>query len=203
MRPAVAITTSYARDPDCGFELHTSYVRSVEKAGGLALIVAPGTPEDAPALLDLVRGLAKLVGFDLIDVPGATGFVDTNYEGKGQAAVRALEKYDLVFVHIEAPDEAGHCGSIESKVEAIEKTDQEIIRRLREYKADKLRLLVMPDHPTPIDIQTHTGEPVPFVLSGAGFPSNGTGRLTEAEASASGFFIQAGYDIINKLIKGV
>jgi 2,3-bisphosphoglycerate-independent phosphoglycerate mutase len=107
-----------------------------------------------------------------------------------------------VIVHVEAPDEAGHSGSVEHKIEAIEKTDQEIVNRLSEYKSDKLRLLVMPDHPTPIEIQTHTGEPVPFLLSGPGFTSNGAKRLTEAEAKSTHFFLEAGYDIIKRLIKG-
>jgi 2,3-bisphosphoglycerate-independent phosphoglycerate mutase len=117
--------------------------------------------------------------------------------------LQTLEKQDLVVVHVEAPDEAGHSGSLENKVLAIEKTDQEIVRRLREYQADELRLLVMPDHPTPLDIQTHTGEPVPFMLSGPGFSSNGASRLTEAEGLAADFRVEAGYDIINKLIKGL
>ena len=101
---------------------------------------------------------------------------------------------------MESPDEAGHIGSIEEKVTAIEKTDREIVSRLREYKGD-LRLLVMPDHPTTIEIKTHTGEQVPFLLWGPGFSSNGARRLTEAEADSANFFVQPGYGIINKLLK--
>jgi len=107
--------------------------------------------------VDLVRGLAKLIGFDLISVPGATGFVDTNYEGKGKAAIDAFEKYDLVLVHVEAPDEAGHGGNAQLKKKAIEQIDKfvvgPVLEALRNY--DKWRILVMPDHPTPVKSCSH------------------------------------------------
>jgi 2,3-bisphosphoglycerate-independent phosphoglycerate mutase len=151
--------------------------------------------------VDLLRGIARMAALEVIRVPGVTDGPDNDYAAQARGALETLEKRDLVIVHVEAPDEAGHAGSIESKVEAIEKTDQEIISRLRDFRGDKLRLLVMPDHPTPIDIRTHTPEPVPFVLCGPGFVSNGARRLTEAEAAATGFFVPAGYAIINKLIK--
>ncbi len=150
--------------------------------------------------VDLLRGLAQMAGMDIIQVPGVTDGLDNDYKAQGEAAVKALQELDLVVVHVEAPDEAGHGGSIEHKIEAIENTDREIVSRLRQYGADRLRLLAMPDHPTPIEIQTHTPEPVPFLLAGPGFSSCGAHRLTEAEGQASGFFIDAGYGIINKLI---
>jgi 2,3-bisphosphoglycerate-independent phosphoglycerate mutase len=130
-----------------------------------------------------------------------TDGLDNDYEAQGEAALKALDGQDLVVVHVEAPDEAGHSGSIAHKIEAIERTDNEIISRLRNYKPGQLRLLILPDHPTPIDIQTHTGEEVPFLLWGPGFSANGARRLTEAEAKAANFSIQAGYDIINRLIE--
>ncbi|MDD5703409.1 MAG: cofactor-independent phosphoglycerate mutase, partial [Dehalococcoidales bacterium] len=151
--------------------------------------------------VDLLRGIAQMAGMEVLKVPGVTDGPDNDYVAQANGALQALEKQDLVVVHVEAPDEAGHGGSIEQKVEAIEKTDREIISRLRGYRADQLRLLIMPDHPTPIDVQTHTPEPVPFLLCGPGFPSSGARRLTEAEAKDSGFFVEAGYGIINKLIK--
>jgi 2,3-bisphosphoglycerate-independent phosphoglycerate mutase len=151
--------------------------------------------------VDLLRGIAQMAGLEVVRIPGVTDGPDNDYAAQAEGALKALEKHDLVIVHVEAPDEAGHAGSIESKVEAIEKTDREIIVRLRDYQGDQLRLLIMPDHPTPIDIRTHTPEPVPFVLCGPGFVSNGARRLTEAEAAATGFFVPAGYVIINKLIK--
>ena len=118
--------------------------------------------------MDLVRGLAKLIGFDLIEVPGATGFIDTNFEGKGQAAVEALKKYDLVFVHIEAPDEAGHQGDAQTKKKAIEQVDRyiagPILKALEQYES--WRILVLPDHPTPVRGGAHSAEPVPFAMAG-------------------------------------
>jgi 2,3-bisphosphoglycerate-independent phosphoglycerate mutase len=150
--------------------------------------------------VDLLNGLAQMAQMEVIKVPGVTDGLDNDFKAEGSAAIKVLEKLDMVIVHVEAPDEAGHSGLIDHKIEAIEKTDQEIISLIREYKADKLRLLILPDHPTPIDIQTHTAEPVPFLLWGPGFKSNQKQRLTESEASSSGFFIQAGYDIMNKLI---
>jgi len=151
--------------------------------------------------VDLLRGLAQMAEMEVIKVPGVTDGLDNDYVAQGEGALRALESRDLLVVHVEAPDEAGHSGSIDHKVEAIERTDKEIIRRLRNYKTHQLRLLVLPDHPTPIDIQTHTGEEVPFLLWGPGLPPNGARRLTEAEARAANFSIPAGYDIINRLIK--
>jgi len=149
--------------------------------------------------VDLLRGLAGMAGMDIINIPGVTDGPDNDYVAQAEGAVKALENHDLVVVHVEAPDEAGHMGSIEHKIEAIEKSDKEIVSRLREYKGD-LRILIMPDHPTPIEIQTHTGDPVPFLMWGPGVKSNGANRLTESEAASTDFLIEAGYGIINKLI---
>jgi 2,3-bisphosphoglycerate-independent phosphoglycerate mutase len=157
-----------------------------------------------PAMIsgvDLLRGIARMAKMEIIHIPGVTDGLDNDYIAQGEGAIRALADHDLVVVHVEAPDESGHSGSIEHKVEAIENTDREIVSRLRSYQGDKLRLLVMPDHPTPIAIQTHTADPVPFLLWGPGFEANGARRFTEAEASSSGFSIQAGYDIIKTLIR--
>jgi len=151
--------------------------------------------------VDLLRGIGQMAGLENLIIPGVTDGPDNDYVAQANGALKALEQKDLVIIHVEAPDEAGHSGSIEQKIKAIEKTDQEIVSRLRDYKADKLRLLIMPDHPTPIELKTHSREPVPFLLWGPGFKANGTRRLTEAEASLSGFFVQPGYVIINKLIK--
>jgi 2,3-bisphosphoglycerate-independent phosphoglycerate mutase len=151
--------------------------------------------------VDLLKGLAQMAKMKVIKIPGVTDGLDNNYAAQGVGTLKALEKLDMVIVHVEAADEAGHSGSIEHKIEAIERTDREIISRLREYNADKLRLLILPDHPTPIDIKTHTAEPVPFLLWGQGFNPNGRQRFTEVEAQSSGFLIKAGYDIMNRLIK--
>ncbi len=149
--------------------------------------------------VDLLRGLARMAGMEVLEIPGVSDGLDNDYTAQVNGALKALADHDLVVIHIEAPDEAGHAGSVEYKVEAIERTDAEVVSRLRSYK-DSLRLLVMPDHPTPIKIQTHSGDPVPFMLWGPGFKSNGASRFTEAEASKTNFLIDAGYGIIKRLI---
>lgn len=151
--------------------------------------------------VDLLRGIASMAKMDIINIPGVTDGLDNDYIAQAAGALQALETEDLVVVHIEAPDEAGHSGSVSNKIEAIEKTDQEVISRLRTYRGDRLRLLILPDHPTPIDIRTHTGEPVPFLLWGPGISAGDAHRLTESEAIASGFRVETGCDIINKLVQ--
>ena len=151
--------------------------------------------------VDLLRGLAKMAGMAVLEIPGVTDALDNDYKAQALGALEALQKYDLVIVHIEAPDEAAHAGSIEDKVEAIQRIDREVISRLRSWKDDSLRLLVLPDHPTPIKTQTHSPEPVPFLLWGPGFKSNGAERLTEAEAARIGLFVEAGYNIMGRLVR--
>ncbi len=117
--------------------------------------------------VDLVRGLGVLTGLKVVNVPGATGFYDTNYAGKGEYALKALEEVDFVLVHVEAPDEAGHAGDIEKKVEAIEKIDSEILGRIvgRIGGIDKdYKVAVLADHPTPIVKRTHTRDPAPVAV---------------------------------------
>jgi 2,3-bisphosphoglycerate-independent phosphoglycerate mutase len=154
--------------------------------------------------VDLVRGLAKLIGFDLISVPGATGFVDTNYEGKASAAIKALEKYDIVYVHVEAPDEAGHGGNIVQKKKAVEQIDKFIVGPVLEHLKKNYpswRMLVMPDHPTPVRTQAHNAEPVPFAMAGANV--NGLLRkpFSEAHSLESGFKIENGSELMEYFLK--
>lgn len=153
--------------------------------------------------VDLVRGLAKLVGFDLIEVEGATGFLDTNYQGKGEAAIEALEKYDLVFVHIEAPDEAGHGGNLEGKVEAIEQIDKHIVGPVLESleTQDNWRIMVLPDHPTPVGNGAHTADPVPFAMVGTGVTGILHTTFGESNAAKSGFRIERGYELMEYFLK--
>ncbi len=154
--------------------------------------------------VDLVRGLAKLIGFDLIKVEGATGFVDTNYKGKAQAAIEALDKYDIVLVHIEGPDEAGHSGNAESKKKAVEQIDKYIVgpvyKALQKY--DNWRILVMPDHPTPVSSQAHSSQPVPFVMAGSGITAIVKLPFSEANAAQTGLKIDKGYELMEYFIKG-
>jgi len=141
------------------------------------------------------------VGMEVLDIPGVTGELDNDYAAQANGAIQALSRHDMVIIHVEAPDEAGHAGSIEEKVKAIEKVDEEIVSQLRAWREDGLRTLVMPDHPTPIETQTHVREPVPFMLWGPGFVANGARRFTEAAAKNTGVFFEQGYDIMNKLTR--
>ena len=153
--------------------------------------------------VDLVKGLSMLIGFDLINVPGATGFVDTNYQGKASAAIEALDKYDLVFIHIEAPDEASHTGSIEMKKKAIEQIDKYIVGPVLEALQgyEKWRILVLPDHPTPISSRAHSAEPVPFAMAGTGVSGILHTTFSEANAAKSGFKIDNGFELMEYFLK--
>ena len=150
------------------------------------------------AAVDLVRGIALSLGLHVIDVEGATGYVQTNFAGKGQAAIEALEHHDLVVVHVEAPDEASHHGDLQAKVDVIEAIDEHIIGPLLTHleACGDHRLLVLPDHPTPIDVRTHVAEPVPFAYCGSdvGEPS---GRLfSEANAAETGLVVEPGHRLM-------
>lgn len=153
--------------------------------------------------VDLVRGLAKLIGFDLIDVPGATGFVDTNYEGKGAAAIKAIDKYDLVFVHVEAPDEASHVGNADMKKEAIEQIDRHVVGPILKAleRRENWRLMVLPDHPTPVSSGAHSAEPVPFAMVGTGVTGILNLGFSERNAAKSGFRIEKGHELMEYFLK--
>jgi len=162
-----------------------------------------GVKGAAITAVDLVRGLAKLIGFDLIDVPGATGFVDTNYQGKASAAIEALENYDIVFIHIEAPDEAGHNGNAEMKKKAIEQIDKHIVGPVFEalQKYESWRILVMPDHPTPVRTCAHSPEPVPFAMAGDSVSGILHTTFGETNAARSGFRIENGFELMEYFLK--
>jgi 2,3-bisphosphoglycerate-independent phosphoglycerate mutase len=149
--------------------------------------------------VDLVRGIAKLIGWQCIEVEGATGYVDTNYAGKGRAAVEALDLYDLVCVHVEGTDEAGHNADPTAKVHALEEIDSHIVapvlRRLR-AEGDDWRIIVLPDHPTPCTVRTHTSDPVPFTLAGAGVEALLADSFTEEAAAASDLHIAVGSNLM-------
>jgi len=151
--------------------------------------------------VDLLRGLAQMAGMDVLDIAGVTDSLDNDYTAQVVGALKALEDHDLVVIHIEAPDEAAHDGSINDKMEAIQRVDREVVSRLHSWRPGSLRTLIMPDHPTPIEIQTHSPDPVPFMLWGPGFSANGAKRFTEAEAESTGFFIEEGYNIMGRLVE--
>ncbi len=151
--------------------------------------------------VDVLRGLARMMGMRVLAIPGVKDGLDNNFDAQAVGALTALEEYDLVVIHIEAPDEAAHAGSIDDKIEAIQRVDREVVSQLRSWRPDNLRTLILPDHPTPIKTQTHSGEPVPFMLWGPGFTTNGAKRFTEAETKSTGFFIEEGYKIMSRLIE--
>ncbi|ARN57195.1 cofactor-independent phosphoglycerate mutase [Sedimentisphaera salicampi] len=154
--------------------------------------------------VDLVRGLSKLIGFEIIEVEGATGLPDTNYEGKAEAAAEALDENDIVFLHLEGPDEAGHSGDAELKRTALERIDSRIIAPLSEKLEgyDEWKILVMPDHPTPVSTRGHTAEPVPFMISGTVERPDVQGRpFSESNAARSGLHIERGYELMEYFLK--
>ena len=156
--------------------------------------------------VDLLKGIAVGTGMKVIAVEGANGGLDTNYEGKAEAAVKALTEdgCDFVYVHVEAPDEMGHQGSVERKVQAIEKLDQRVIRPLVQGLNDAdcdFRMLVLPDHPTPICIRTHTGDSVPYMLYDSTSPQSHSWAYNEREGAASGIYVPEGHHLIDKLFE--
>ncbi len=157
--------------------------------------------------VDLVKGIGYCAGLDVIDVEGATGTVTTNFDGKAKAAIDALKNgADFVYVHLEAPDEAGHRHEIENKVKAIELIDKKIVAPIVSYLKDSgedYAVLIMPDHPTPLAIRTHTSDPIPYVLYNSKTEKTTADEVVycEKEAEKTGIFIKDGYKLINKLLE--
>lgn len=154
--------------------------------------------------VDLLRGLAVILGWDRIPVEGATGLFTTNFRGKGEAAIKALERYDVVCVHVEATDEAGHDGSPETKVYSLEQIDEHIVGPLHEAvkKYGDYRILITPDHPTPCRLKTHTHNNVPWLMAGTGLNSNGIGVYCESAAAKSEIHFEKGSDMMPFFISG-
>ncbi|QOX79459.1 cofactor-independent phosphoglycerate mutase [Trichlorobacter lovleyi] len=154
--------------------------------------------------VDLMKGIGLCAGLEVINVPGATGYIDTNYTGKAEAALAALERLDFVYVHVEAPDEASHSGNLQHKIKAIEDFDQLVVGTVlagAERFAD-LRILCCPDHPTPVQKMTHTSDPVPFVIYRPGQEcGNGAAAYDEAQAKATGLFLAEGHGLMDLLTR--
>ena len=154
--------------------------------------------------VDLLKGIAVGAGMDNKIVEGANGQLHTNYEGKAQAAVDALlkEGYDFAYIHVEAPDEMGHQGSAERKVQAIEYLDERLIRKVKEAldaSGEAYRMLILPDHPTPIEVRTHTSDPVPYLLYDSTQKQENSWVYTEKCAAQSGFDCPKGHELIDYL----
>ena len=153
--------------------------------------------------VDLVNGIGRLAGLEVIDVPGATGYYDTNFRGKAEYALQSLKNKDFVYIHIEAPDEAGHNGDVKNKVASIENIDRDIVGTIINYfnKEDAFRILIAPDHPTPVSLRTHSSEPVPFLLFGKGIRPDGSQDYSESTAQEKGLRFKSGEEIIEFFIK--
>ena len=154
--------------------------------------------------VDLLRGLAALIGWDRIEVAGATGYLDTNYAGKGAAAIQALETHDIVCVHIEAPDEASHEGRVDEKIKALESIDRHIVGPVHEAlrRHGEYRILVMPDHATPVSTKKHSHGWVPFAACGTGISQDASVTYDEVSAANSGLSYPHGWDLIPRLMRG-
>ncbi|MCH9022789.1 MAG: hypothetical protein IID32_08480 [Planctomycetes bacterium] len=155
--------------------------------------------------VDLVRGLGRLMGMKIVEVDGATGYLDTNYRGKGEAAIEVLDEKDLVIVHVESPDEAGHGGLVDEKIEAIERIDQDVVAPVLKYfqgQSEGWRIMVLPDHPTPIHLRTHTADPVPFAIAGSDIAAVRKLTYSEANGRQSGLMIEKGDTLMEYFLKG-
>jgi 2,3-bisphosphoglycerate-independent phosphoglycerate mutase len=152
--------------------------------------------------VDLIKGIGICAGLDVINVEGATGYIDTNYLGKAQAALRALEDHDFVYVHVEAPDEASHAGNMQHKLQAIEDFDHQVVGTILEgvKKFADYAILCTPDHPTPVKLMTHTSEPVPFIIyRGAEGQGNGACSYDETQAASTGVVLE-GHMLMKELL---
>lgn len=155
--------------------------------------------------VDLMRGIGRLAGMDVLTVEGATAYLDTNYAGKGRAALDYVYMHDFIAVHVEAPDEAGHNGDLDGKIKALEDIDKHIlapIYAMAKYYGD-WRIMVAPDHPTPVSTRKHNADPIPYVLWGPGFESNSAKAFNEKEAERVGGSVMVATDLIGELLADV
>ncbi|MDD5281676.1 MAG: cofactor-independent phosphoglycerate mutase [Candidatus Omnitrophica bacterium] len=154
--------------------------------------------------VDLIKGLGRILGLNVINVPGATGYYDTDYKGKAKAGIKSLDKNEFVFVHVEAPDEAGHNGDLREKITAIERFDQLVVGPFLEYckNKDDFRILVLPDHATPLSLKTHTSDSIPFAIYGKGISKKDFSGYSEKEAQKSELYLKNGYQLMEYLILG-
>ena len=151
--------------------------------------------------VDLIKGIGKCADMQVVEVEGATGYIDTNFEGKAKAAIDALKTCDYVYVHLEAPDECGHRREAENKVKAIELIDQKIVKPLLDaLTGEDFKMLILPDHPTPIATATHSREPVPFLLYDSTEVQSGVDTFTEANAQSTGLFVERGPMLIKMML---
>lgn len=167
---------------------------------------AYGVKASVISAVDLIKGIGLCAGMKVIEVEGATGNIDTNFKGKGEAALKTLlDGQDLVYIHVEAPDECGHHGDLEGKIQAIERIDQDIVGPLLnglEAAGEDYSILVMPDHPTPISIKTHISDPIPYLLyCSTDVTDSGIDTYTEKTGKSTGVYVEPGYLLMQQLLK--
>nr|BEL01659.1 cofactor-independent phosphoglycerate mutase [Dehalococcoides mccartyi] len=165
---------------------------SFKKAYGLDAALTSG--------VDLLRGLGLMMDMKILELHGITDGLNNDFSGQMQGGLSALRDNDMAVIHVEAPDEAGHAGSLSDKVKAIELIDEFMVSKLLSYPED-IRVLVMPDHPTPIKLKTHVAEPVPFLMWGKGFSANGVSRFTEKEALKTSIIFEKGCTLMQSFLK--
>jgi 2,3-bisphosphoglycerate-independent phosphoglycerate mutase len=198
-------------------ELNKVRVDLKENPANMIWLWGQGTKPDMPkfkdkfgvtgaviSAVDLVKGIGRIIGLDVINVPGATGYYDTDYKAKAEYAIKALADKDFIYVHVEAPDEAGHNGDIRAKISAIESFDKLVVGTiLKEFRSGRedFRILVMPDHPTPISIRMHTADAVPVAIFGKGVEKDNIKVFTENAARASKLSFKNGCDVMEYFIK--
>ena len=155
--------------------------------------------------VDLIKGIGLCANMESIDVEGVTGNVHTNYEGKAQAAIDAFKRgVEYVYVHLEGPDECGHRAETENKVLSIELIDEKVLSPIYEYLkgcSEDFKIMILPDHPTPIRLRTHTMEPVPFMIYSSRKDEGGVALFSEESAEATGLYVSAGHTLMEKLIE--
>ncbi|MDD5774288.1 MAG: cofactor-independent phosphoglycerate mutase [bacterium] len=154
--------------------------------------------------VDLLKGIGKVIGLKSVNVPGATGFIDTAYEAKALHAIDVLKKDNFVFVHVESPDEAGHMGDVNLKVRAIEDFDQKVVGTILSKIGafEKVRILLLPDHYTPVSLKTHSSEPVPFIIYGQGIEPDKFESFNERNSKDSDLIVEQGWKLIELLVGG-
>lgn len=151
--------------------------------------------------VDLIKGIGRIIDLAVVEVEGATGYYDTNYAGKAEAALRVLADVDFVFVHIEATDEAGHNHDLRMKIACLERIDKMVVGTILDNIKGDFRILISPDHPTPVAKRTHTDEPVPFLICGSGIAPGGFSAYSELEAQNSQLYFDRGPDLLRYFLK--
>jgi 2,3-bisphosphoglycerate-independent phosphoglycerate mutase len=193
-----------------GHEVNRERRRDGKKTANMVWLWGQGKGVDMPSFearfglkgavisaVDLIKGLGRATGLDVVEVPGATGWLDSNFKGKAEAALKALKKKDFVYVHLEATDEAGHKGDAAAKVKAIELIDEQVVGPIAAgLDGQDWRLLVTPDHSTPLELKTHLFEPVPYFVYDSRAPLAGGAAYTEAAAQAAGRFLEHGWQLM-------